>query len=177
MSSCIIPCNIKPLFKKYRIQSVRDRGGENRPHTLLLKKTFRSFKLKDVWCLRNHFLIYLALCNVAFSSWSMGASAGNSIRTTGCTWFCKIASYSVAVMQSCRAIIRPNDPQKMAVPAITALLPCLTVGNRHCGLKASFIFPQNLKRVKDDSLEDIASSYCTGSKFTAGYVQCWEDDY
>lgn len=62
----------------------------------------------------------------------------------------------------------------MAAPTITAPLPCLTVDNRHCGLKAWFSFPPILKRVKNDS-EDIASCWCTGFRFRAGYGPLFTD--
>lgn len=68
---------------------------------LLQKKGFTSNKMCETFsrCSQKHYLfIYLAALP---SMWT----------SPGCTWFCKIASYSLTVMQSRRAIIRRNGPQ------------------------------------------------------------------
>lgn len=107
------------------------------------------------------------------SRWS-GTSQGSSSGATGCTRSCKIAAFSSAVIQSCRAIMGSNDTQQMTAP-ILQLWCHVKQSATHCVLKASFCIPQN-GRMKDDSLLVIASCCCSGSRLAADWLYafiCW----
>uniref|UniRef100_A0A0E9PFJ9 Uncharacterized protein n=1 Tax=Anguilla anguilla TaxID=7936 RepID=A0A0E9PFJ9_ANGAN len=48
-----------------------------------------------------------------------------------------MASHFLAVIRPCRAISRPNNSHEMVAYTITDPSSCLTVANRHSGLKDS----------------------------------------
>lgn len=63
--------------------------------------------------------LFTSVCNLG--KWEHHGGA-----LSGWTWCCDTASFSLAIIHPCRAIMWPNDSQKV----------------EHCGLKASFGFVQ-----------------------------------
>lgn len=75
----------------------------------------------------------------------------NSVCSIGCTWFCKMASYSSAIIQPFRTIITSNESHKMGDCCLTDLTLSLLAGSRHSRLTSPYYLSfSKRKPVKDE---------------------------
>lgn len=115
------PLCSRPVFHKGSVMFISGDWGGYGKHV----RVFKKLQIQDTTF--DHFIhLHRAITILEY-----GIIVRKQCYTISCIW----SSY-----RHYWAIIKPNDYHKMATFTIKDPPPCLTVGNCHCGLKASFGF-------------------------------------
>lgn len=98
----------------------------------------------------------------------------NSVCTIGCTWSCEMASYTMAIIWQCRAIMALNDSHEMDAHTIKDP-PKFSSCHKTLSVKGILWLSPNVnpsgrrKMMKDDSSDHITFFIAQASTFCAPY--------